>query len=319
METEVFASKPQKGEVWDIVIIGSGPSAFTAAVYTTRGAASTLILAGELWGGQLMNTTQIDNFPGFPEGILGPDLMAKMRKQTERFGAEIIEKKVEKVDFSKTPFELIAGGEVYKAKSVIITTGAQTLLLGIPGEKEFMGRGVSTCAPCDAPFFKNKKVAVIGGGDTAMEEANVLTKYATEVIVIHRRDSFKASEAMQKKVLGNPKIKVIWNTEITEVIGSTKVEKLLLKDSQTGKTSELIVDGLFVAIGHKPDSDLFKGQIEMDEKGFIKPVAGHGKTNIEGVFVAGDVMDAKYKQAITSAGSGCAAAMEALAFLENKG
>jgi thioredoxin reductase (NADPH) len=316
MDQQVFAPKPTSGEPWEVVIIGSGPAALTAAIYTTRGATSTLVLAGEKWGGQLMNTSVVDNFPGFPEGIQGPDLMANMRKQAERFGAEILEKKVEKVDFTKKPLEVFAGGEKYSGKTVIIATGAETLWLGVPGEKELIGRGVSTCAPCDAPFFKDKKVAVVGGGDSAMEEASVLTKYANEVTMIHRRDSFKASEAMQKKVLNNPKIKILWNTEVVEVKGKNVIESLILKDNKKGKTSEVKFEGVFVAIGHRPDSEVFTNQIEKDEKGFIKVSGGHSHTSVKGVFVAGDVMDPIYKQAITAAGSGCAASLEVLKYLD---
>lgn len=303
-------------EPWDVIVIGSGPAGLAAAIYTTRGAASTLILGGEKWGGQLMLTTEVDNFPGFPNGIQGPDLMMAMRKQVERFGAKFIEKSVEKVDFSQMPFRVMVNGQWLMAKTVIIATGAQTLWLGVSGEKKLIGRGISSCAPCDAPFFKNKKVAVVGGGDAAMEEALVLTKYASEITVIHRRDTFRASEIMQKKVLSNPKIKILWNTEIAKIVGTEKVEKIGLKNNKTGEISEMSVDGVFIAIGHKPDSDLFAGQIERDERGFVKVLSGHAQTSTTGVFVAGDVMDPVYKQAITAAGSGCAAAMEVLVHLD---
>ncbi len=314
MNNELPASKPQEGEPWDVVIIGSGPASLTAAIYTTRGAASTLILGGEKWGGQLMLTTNVDNFPGFPEGIQGPDLMSAMKKQAERFGATFIEKNVESVDFTKKPFELTASGTIYKATSVIIATGADTIWLDAPGVSQLIGRGVSSCAPCDAPFFKGKKVAVVGGGDSAMEEALVLTKYAQEVSIIHRREEFRASQAMQQKVLANPKIKVIWNSEVQEVKGTQKLEKIILKNNKDNTTSELVVDGLFIAIGHKPQTDVFKGIINIDERGFV--VNDHTKTNIEGVFVAGDVHDAHYKQAVTAAGFGCMAAMDALKYLD---
>jgi len=314
--SEFFTDKPKEGETWDIVIVGSGPSAFTAAIYTTRGALSTLVLAGEKWGGQLMNTSIVDNFPGFPNGIMGPELMANMRKQAERFGAEVLAKKVTKVDFTSKVFEIFSDDKKYLAKSVIIATGALTKWLGVKGEKELIGRGVSTCAPCDAPFFKNKKVAIVGGGDSAMEEARVLTKYASEVVLIHRRDSFRASEAMQKKIKTNPKIKILWNSQVIEVLGRTKLEAVKILNNKDNKTSELKIDGLFVAIGHKPDSDVFKGQIEMDEKGFILAKDFHCGTSVEGVFVAGDVQDKDYKQAIVAAGSGCIAAMEAIKFLD---
>src|SRR3972149_6146410 len=263
-----FAKKPEGDEPWDVAIIGSGPAALTSAIYTTRGAASTIILGGEIWGGQLMLTTTVDNFPGFPDGVEGPDLMRLMREQAERFGAEFIQKNVESVDFNKNPRELIAGGTKYSSRTVIIATGASDKWLGVPGEKELIGRGVSTCAPCDAPFFKGKKVAVVGGGDSAMTEALVLTKYATDVIIIHRRDQFRASAAMQQKVFANSKIKVLWNTEVTQVVGQSKVEKLLTKN------------------------------------------------NKDGVFVAGEVHDQHYKQAVTTAGFGCMAGMDALRHLD---
>lgn len=317
MENQLIASKPSdpKGP-WDVAIIGAGPSGLTGAIYTTRGAASTIIFAGETWGGQLMLTTMVDNFPGFPEGILGPDLMEKMRQQALRFGAEFVQKRVEEVNVSVYPFEIKAGGYLYTSKSIIIATGAETIWLDVPGIQKLIGRGVSSCAPCDAPFFKDKKVAVVGGGDSAMEEADVLTKYATEVAIIHRRDSFRASAAMQKKVLENPKVKVLWNTEVVEVLGETKLEKVVVKNNKTGEISNLDFDGLFIAIGHKPGSDIFKGIIEMDERGFIK--VGEGSTtNVPGVFVAGDVHDHRYKQAITAAGFGCQAAMDALNWLQS--
>ena len=301
-------------KVWDVLIIGSGPASLTCAIYTTRGAASTLVLAGEVWGGQLMLTTKIDNFPGFPDGIEGPDLMANMRKQAERFGSTILNKSVTNVDFTKTPFEVFVGEEKYLAKTVVVATGAQTTWLGVPGERELIGRGVSTCAPCDAPFFKGKVVAVVGGGDTAMEEVSVLTKYASKVYLIHRRDTFRASFAMQEKIKSNPNIEIIWTTEVTKVNGDGRVESLSLKNNKTNEVSELKVDGLFVAIGHKPNSDLFRGQVETDEKGFIKVQEG-SRTNLQGVFVAGDVHDYRYKQAITAAGFGCMAALDTLKYL----
>jgi len=305
-----------KEKVYDVAIIGSGPAALTAAIYTSRGGASTLIIGGETWGGQLMLTTIVDNFPGFPEGIPGPDLMKAMRQQAERFGAEFVEKNVSAVNFKASPLQLTVDSQQFQAKSVIITTGAQTLWLGVPGEKELLGRGVSTCATCDAAFFKEKKTVIVGGGDTAMEDALALAKFAAEVIIIHRRDTFRASEIMQKKVLANPKIKILWNTEVTKIVGTEKVEKIELKNNKTGEISEVPVDGIFIAIGHKPDSGIFAGQIETDEAGFVKVSSGHAQTSAPGVFVAGDVMDAYYKQAITAAGSGCAAAMEVLAHLD---
>ncbi len=315
---ESFADKPAAGTPWDVVIIGSGPAGLTAAIYTTRGAASTLILGGTPWGGQLMLTTNVDNYPGFPEGIQGPDLMNAMRKQAVRFGAEFVEENVHDVNFAKKPFELTAGSKKYLAKSVIIATGAMTKWLDAPGVTQFIGKGVSSCAPCDAPFFKDKKVAVVGGGDSAMEEALVLTKYATEVTIIHRRDEFRASQAMQQKVKNNPKIKILWNTEVTAVKGHTKVESLGLKNNKDNHASEIAVDGVFIAIGHSPATEVFAGKVDLDEKGFVNRHMDeyHTGTNVPGVFVSGEVHDYTYKQAITTAGFGCMAGMDVLRFLE---
>lgn len=316
METQIFAPKPQdpKGP-WDVAVIGSGPAGLTAAIYTTRGAASTIIFGGETWGGQLMLTTEVDNFPSQP-GVLGQDLMTKMKDHATMFGGEFMGKSVTAIDTTKTPFGITAGGEVYTARSIIIATGAETKWLDAPGISKLIGRGISSCAPCDAPFFKDKKVAVVGGGDSAMEEALVLTKYASEVTIIHRRSEFRASAAMQGKVKSNSKIKILWNTEVVSVRGENKLEGVELKNSTLAQnsTSFLEVDGLFVAIGHRPDSEIFKGQIEMDERGFIIPKDG-SKTSVEGVFVSGDVHDHTYKQAITAAGFGCIAGMDALKFL----
>ncbi len=316
MEQQIIAPRPASPfGPWDVAIIGSGPAGLTSGIYTTRGAASTIVFAGEIWGGQLMLTTMVDNFPGFPEGVMGPDLMEKMKTQALRFGAEFVQKKAESINVSAQPFEIKVGTDIYKARSIIIATGAETVWLDVPGIQKLIGRGISSCAPCDAPFFKGKKVAVVGGGDSAMEEADVLTKYATEVIIIHRRDAFRASAAMQKKILDNPKVKVLWNTEVAEVVGETKLEKVVIKNNQTDTTSDLVVDGLFVAIGHKPGSEVFKDIIETDERGFIK-VSDGSKTNVPGVFVSGDVHDHHYKQAITAAGYGCQAGMDALNYLQ---
>ncbi len=319
-ESIKLASKPKKGEAWDVVIIGSGPAGLTAAIYTTRGAASTLILGGERWGGQLMLTTEVDNYPPLP-GIQGPELMQKMREHATRFGAEFVEKNLDAVNFDPPtggPFELSAGGIKYLAKSLIIATGADTKWLGVPGEDKLRGRGVSSCAPCDAPFFKGGNVAVIGGGDSAMEEALVLTKYAGDVTVIHRRDEFRASAAMQQKVFEQErkgKIKIVWDTVVKEFVGSEKLQKLKLKNVKTNKESELVVDGAFVAIGHIPSTKIFQGNLKLDQKGYIV-VHDHIKTSIPGVFAAGDVHDYHYRQAITAAGFGCMAGMEALKYIE---
>jgi thioredoxin reductase (NADPH) len=301
-------------KLYDVIIIGSGPAGLTAAIYTTRADLKTLIISGVKWGGQLMLTTLVENFPGFPDGIQGPDLMASMRKQAEKFGAEFVDDDFTAADFSSKPFKISVGDKTYKSKSVIIATGADTKWLGVPGEKEKIGRGVSSCAPCDAAFFRNKNVIVVGGGDSAMEEALVLTKFAENVTLVHRRDSFKASEIMQKRVKENPKIKIMFNSEITEVLGELKVEKVKIKNNLTNETSEMPIDGIFVAIGHMPNSTNFTG-IDLDEQGFIK-VHDHFLTNTDGVFVAGDVHDKDYKQAITAAGYGCSAALEVQKWLE---
>ena len=295
--------------MYDVIIIGSGPAGLTAAIYTTRADLKTLVIAGGKWGGQLMLTTLVENYPGFPEGIQGPDLMFAMRKQAEKFGAEIVEEDFISADFSSKPFKVLVGEKTYEGKSVIIATGADTKWLGVKGEAEKIGRGVSSCAPCDAVFFRNKNVAVVGGGDSAMEEALVLTKFANSVTLIHRKDSFRAAEIMQKRVKENPKIKIMFNSEVTEILGEQNVTGVKIKNNKTGEVKEIPVDGVFVAIGHIPNTSKFK-DIEQDEQGFIK-VRNHFLTNKEGVFVAGDVHDAHYKQAITAAGFGCAAALEA--------
>jgi len=316
-DKNIFAKKPAGDEPWDIVIIGSGPAGLTAAIYTTRGAAGTIIFAGEAWGGQLMLTTVVDNYPGLP-GIQGPELMQKIRDHSTLFGGEFLNKNVASVNLSKTPFELESDGKKYFAKSIIIATGADTMWLKVPGESKLRGRGVSSCAPCDAPFFKEKRVIVVGGGDAAMEEALVLTKYAREVTIVHRRDKFRASAAMQKKVFDlekKGKIKVFWDSEVTEFVGENKLEKVKLINNKTKKVTEMEIDGAFIAIGHIPASEIFKGPIELDAKGYIV-IHDHTKTNIPGVFVAGDVHDYHYKQAVTAAGFGCMAAMDALKYLE---
>jgi thioredoxin reductase (NADPH) len=327
-----------KNTPYDVIIIGSGPSGLTAGIYTGRGNRKTLILAGRKWGGQLMLTTEVENFPGFPEPIMGPELMKRMRDQAERYGAEIIDSNVTAVNYAGKPLEVATDDDKkYYSKSVIIATGADTKWLQIPGEEEKIGRGVSSCAPCDAAFYRNKKVVVVGGGDSAMEEALVLTKFASEVWLIHRRDSFRASDIMQKKVFENEKIKVIWNTAPTEILGELKVEKIKLKTEGELKIKEkgqdrvvtpeeiggagsaaseweFPTDGVFVAIGHVPNSAIFEG-IEKDEKGYIKQNPG-SRTNIDGVFVSGDVHDHNYMQGITAAGFGCQAALDVEKYLE---
>lgn len=315
MDQQIFAPKPSSpNEPWDVAIIGSGPSGLTSAIYTTRGAASTIIFGGETWGGQLMLTSEVDNFPSQP-GILGPDLMGKIKDHAVMFGAEFKPVNVESVDVSSQPFKITAAGETFLARSIIVATGAETKWLDAPGVKELIGRGISSCAPCDAPFFRGKKVAVVGGGDSAMEEALYLTKYAQEVSIIHRRSEFRASVAMQEKVKSNSKIKVIWDTEVQEVVGEEKVMGLKLKNIKTQEVTDMSLDGLFIAIGHTPSTTIFSGKIDLDEKGYV--IANDKtKTSVPGVFVAGDVEDHRYKQAITAAGFGCMAAMDTLAFLE---
>ncbi len=296
-------------KIYDVIIVGSGPAGLTAAIYTTRANLKTLVLAGIKWGGQLQLTSLVENFPGFPEGIQGPDLMTNMRKQAEHHGAEIVEQEFTHGDFSKPPFKISAGENTYEGKTVILASGADARWLGVPGEEEKIGRGVSSCATCDAAFFREKNVIVVGGGDSAMEEALVLSKPASKVTIIHRGDSFRASQIMQDRVKENPKIEVMFNSQITEVGGEFKVEKVKILNNKTQETSEMPIDGVFVAIGHIPNTKAFQG-IELDEQGYIK-VQNHFHTNVEGVFVAGDVHDRQYRQAITAAGFGSAAALEA--------
>lgn len=301
-------------ETRDVIIIGSGPAGWTAAIYLARANMKPLVFAGEQSGGQLMLTTVIENFPGFPKGIDGPVLMANMREQASSFGTEVIDKNVTKVDLSANPKKIWVGEQEYQAKAVLIATGASAVWLGIPGEKELVGRGVSTCAVCDAAFFREKNTYVIGGGDAAMEDALALTRFASSVTLVHRRDALKASKIMQDRVLAHPKVKVIWNAVPKEIKGTQKIESLVIEDVLTKEVRELPADGVFVAIGHKPATDLFSAQIQLDAKNFI--VIRHGldnfptMTSVEGVFAAGDCVDHRYKQAITSAGMGTMAALD---------
>lgn len=303
--------------IYDVIIIGSGPSGLTAATYTTRAALKTLVLAGEKWGGQLMLTSVIENFPGFPEGIEGPELMANMRKQAEHHGAEILNENVTKIEMSERPFKVSTSTKSYEAKSIIIATGADARWLGVPGETERIGRGMSSCATCDAMFFKGKNVFVVGGGDSAMEEALVLSKTANSVTLLHRRDVFRASDIMIQRVKENSKITSLLNSEIVEVKGEMRVQSVMVKNNQTNEIKEMMVDGVFVAIGHIPNTTFLK-DIELDEEKYIKVKDGF-RTNIDGVFTAGDVHDRHYRQAITAAGFGCAAALEAERWLATDG
>ena len=296
------------------MIIGSGPAGLTAAVYTSRAGLKTVVAAGMLWGGQLMITQEVENFPGFENGVLGPELMEKMQKQAERFGAELIFENATSVDFKSKPFKITVGDTVYTAKTVIIAAGASAKWLGIESEKRLRGRGVSVCATCDAPFFRDKKVVVVGGGDTAMEEALFLSKIVSEVNVIHRRDKLRACKFLQEKAFANPKITFVWSSTVQEVLGKDRVEGVRLRNVVSGEESVLSCDAVFLAIGHKPNTDIFKDQIELDQTGYI--VAREDtRTNIEGVFVAGDVTDYRYRQAIAAAGSGCKAALDVEKYL----
>lgn len=303
----------------NVVIIGGGPAGYTAAIYTARALLSPLVVAGYQHGGQLMLTTDVENFPGFPEGIQGPELMERMRKQAERFGAEMVFKDATEVDFKEQPYKIKIGDEWIETKTVIIATGARARMLDIPGEKEYLGKGVSTCATCDGAFYRDLKVAVVGGGDSAMEEAIFLTRFATEVTIIHRRDQLRASKILQERAMRNEKIKFLWNTIVTEVLGDPQkgVTGIRLKNVKTGETSEMELDGLFIAIGHIPNTDLFKGQIELDAQGYIV-TDGRTRTSRPGIFAAGDVVDHIYRQAITAAGMGCMAAIEAERYLEEE-
>ncbi len=304
-------------KTYDVVIIGSGPSGYTAAVYAARANLSVLLFQGYETGGQLMQTTDVENYPGFEEGILGPDMMEKFEAQARRFGTEMLTEDVLAVDFSQRPFTLTADSGQYQARAVIISTGASAQWLGLPSEARLKGRGVSACATCDGFFFKNKDVAVIGGGDTAMEEATFLTRYSSHVTVIHRRNSLRASKIMQDRAQKNLKISFIWESEVAEVLGDKEVNGLRLRNLKTGAESTLPVQGLFLAIGHKPNTDLFKDLIDTDKAGYLVP-AEHTMTNIPGVFAAGDVTDHRYRQAVTAAGDGCRAAIDAERWLESQ-
>jgi len=304
-------------DVRNVIIIGSGPAGYTAALYTARASLKPLVFEGAVTaGGALMNTTEVENFPGFQDGIMGPELMDNMRAQAERFGAELVPDDVISVDLTgeiKTVTD--TAGTVHRAKAVIVTTGSQHRKLGLPNEDALSGRGVSWCATCDGFFFKDQDIAVIGGGDTAMEEATFLSRFAKSVTIVHRRDTLRASKAMQERAFADPKIKFVWDSEIAEVHGDQKLSHLTLRNVKTSETSELPVTGLFIAIGHDPRTELFKGQLELDDEGYLKVEAPSTRTNLTGVFGAGDVVDHTYRQAITAAGTGCSAALDAERFL----
>ncbi|WP_329118454.1 thioredoxin-disulfide reductase [Streptomyces sp. NBC_01353] len=304
-------------DVRNVIIIGSGPAGYTAALYTARASLKPLVFEGAVTaGGALMNTTDVENFPGFRDGIMGPDLMDNMRAQAERFGAELVPDDVVAVDLTgeiKTVTD--TAGTVHRAKAVIVTTGSQHRKLGLPKEDELSGRGVSWCATCDGFFFKDQDIAVVGGGDTAMEEATFLSRFAKSVTIVHRRDSLRASKAMQERAFADPKIKFAWDSEVAEIHGDQKLSGLTLRNTKTGETSELPVTGLFIAVGHDPRTELFKGQLELDEEGYLKVNAPSTRTNLSGVFGAGDVVDHTYRQAITAAGTGCSSALDAERYL----
>jgi thioredoxin reductase (NADPH) len=320
---------PTPDDVRDVIIIGSGPAGLTAAVYTARANLAPLVIEGEPSstsdqpGGQLMLTTEVENFPGFPEGIMGPELMLRFREQALRFGADVRTEKVTRVDLSARPFGVWVGNPeaaepTYRARSVIVSTGAQSLMLGLPDEGRLIGHGVSTCATCDGFFFRDHQIAVVGGGDSAIEEATFLTKFASKVTLLVRRDQLRASKIMQERAFANEKIEIRWNTVVTDIVGENKLEHIVVEDVHTGAKEQLDVTGLFVAIGHKPNTDLVKGQLELEDNGYLitGQWGGASTTNVEGVFACGDVQDHTYRQAITAAGSGCQAAIDAERWLE---
>ncbi len=319
MQAEIRSDnkKPETRKKFDVLIIGAGPAGYTAAIYTSRAKRETLIISGILPGGQLMLTTEVENFPGFAKGIMGPELMTTMREQAERMGTTIIDDEVVNVDFRHKPFKILTYSEEYEADAVIIATGATPRKIGAKGEQEFSARGVSYCATCDGPFFKNQEIVVAGGGDSAMEEAIFLTKFANKVHVIHRKDKLRASKVMQDRAFENQKIQFHWNTVIEEIKGNQKVNQITIKNITTNNVNTLEVGGIFVAIGHEPNTKLFQGQIDFDANGYIA-LKNHTQTNIEGVFAAGDVHDHRYRQAITAAAFGCMAAIDVDKYLAER-
>lgn len=299
----------KKKTKFDVIIIGAGPAGYTAGIYCSRAGYDTVLLSGILPGGQLVNTTEVENYPGFEKGIMGPDLMLEMRKQTQRMGTTIVDDEAINVDFRHQPFKVLTSSEEYEGKAVIIATGANPRKLGLEGEQTFGGKGVSYCATCDGPFFRNQELVVVGGGDSAVEEATFLTKFATTVHLVHRRDKLRASQVMQERAFDNEKIKFHWDSEVSDIKGDQKVQEVILKNNKNNENETLKVGGVFVAIGHEPNTKLFKNQIDLDEEGYIV-LKDHTKTNIEGVFAAGDVHDRRYRQAVTAAGFGCMAAID---------
>jgi thioredoxin reductase (NADPH) len=299
----------RRPEIYEVIIIGSGPAGYTAGVYTSRAKLNTLLISGSLPGGQLMTTSEVENYPGFPNGIFGPELMMNMRQQAERFGAKLLDDEVVGVDFKKRPFGIKTHGQEFRCESVVICTGASPRKLGLRAEQEFAGKGISYCATCDGPFFKGEDIAVVGGGDTAIEEATFLTKFGKSVKIIHRKDYLRASKILQEKAFENPKIDFVWDHVVSDISGNKKINSISVKNLRTGEERKIPVGGLFVAIGHEPNTSIFKGQVELDDRGYII-LTKNTRTSVDGVFAAGDVHDYRYRQAITAGGFGCMAALD---------
>lgn len=303
------SNSSQRPDTYEVVIIGSGPAGYTAGVYTSRAKLNTLLISGSLPGGQLMTTSEVENYPGFPNGIFGPELMMNMRQQAERFGAKLLDDEVVEVDFKRRPFGIKSHGKEFRSESVIICTGASPRKLGLRAEQEFAGKGISYCATCDGPFFKGEDIAVVGGGDTAIEEATFLTKFGKSVKIIHRKDFLRASKILQEKAFENPKIDFVWDHVVSDISGNRKISSISVRNLRTGEERKISVGGLFVAIGHEPNTAIFKGQLELDDRGYIA-LTKNTRTSVEGVFAAGDVHDYRYRQAITAGGFGCMAALD---------
>jgi thioredoxin reductase (NADPH) len=303
------SNSSQRPDTYEVVIIGSGPAGYTAGIYTSRAKLNTLLISGSLPGGQLMTTSEVENYPGFPNGIFGPELMMNMRQQAERFGAKLLDDEVVEVDFKRRPFGIRTQGQEFRSESVIICTGASPRKLGLKAEQEFAGKGISYCATCDGPFFKGEDIAVVGGGDTAIEEATFLTKFGKSVKIIHRKDSLRASKILQEKAFENPKIDFVWDHVVSDISGNRKISSISVRNLRTGEERKISVGGLFVAIGHEPNTSIFRGQLQLDDKGYIA-LTKNTRTSVEGVFAAGDVHDYRYRQAITAGGFGCMAALD---------
>lgn len=320
LATDVKAAEkpePEKRKKYDVIILGSGPAGLTAAIYTARAKLQTLVISGNLPGGQLMTTSDVENFPGFPNGIFGPELMVNMRQQAERMEAVVMDDTATQVDFKHRPFRIMTVDKEFEAEAVIVATGASPRKLGLKGEETFGGKGVSYCATCDGPFFKGEDLLVVGGGDSAVEEATFLTKFAKSIQLVHRRDKLRASKILQERAFENPKIKFLWNTVVTDISGDKKVHSVTVQHVETKEAKKIDCGGIFIAIGHDPNTQIFKGQLDMDEQGYLI-IKNHTHTSVEGVFAAGDVHDHRYKQAVTAAGFGCMAAMDVEKYLQEK-